>query len=136
MRCSVDAQLDSAHALRWRKDFIKKGLTKTIADMKKCANERIIPRVKIAQDNGLYKLSLGLKYILAKLATRTNDEMITRESTYDGWYQRLRSENVLDLANERGITVDQFVLCLGLGWNADVIRGEYGFEEKEMIQIS
>ena len=81
----------------------KKYLTKSMAEVKRCPNEqeveRIIPRVKFAQYTGLSKLSLVLEYILAKLATRTYDEMMTRESTYDGWYQQLRRETV-DLAKE------------------------------------
>ena len=54
-----------------------------MAEMKKCRNERaverIIPRVKFAQDTGHSKLSLGLNNILAKIATRKYDEMIRRD---------------------------------------------------------
>ena len=36
--------------------------------------ERVVPRVKFAPETGLSKLSLGLKYILAKLANMTHNK--------------------------------------------------------------
>ena len=62
--------------------------------------------------------------------------MTKRESTYAARYQKMRNETVLDLALELKVTVDQFAFCLGLGWNPDVIRVEFGFEEQQIVQIS
>ena len=36
----------------------------------------------------------------------------------------------------RGMSTDQFAICLGLGWSPDVIRVEFGIEEQQIIEIS
>ena len=122
------------------KKSIRDDLAATMGEMKKCKSERdvdrVIPRVRFAQNTGLSKLSSGLKYILAKLANKTRDEMMTRETTYAAWYQQLRDKTVLDVTLELKVTVNQFALCLGLGWNPDVFRAEFGFEEQQIVQIS
>ena len=122
------------------KTSIEQNLTDKMGEMKKCSNERdverVTPRVEFAHDTGLSMQSLGLKYILAKLATKIYDEIMTRESPYDAWYQQLRNKAVLDLALELKVTVDQFAFCLRLGWNPDVIRVEFGFEEQQIVQIT
>ena len=63
------------------------------------------------------KLSLGLKYIAAKLTSETQAETQAFSGTYDGWYQRMRTTMVADIAKELGMSVDQFAICLGLGWS-------------------
>ena len=40
------------------------------------------------------------------------------------------------MAKELGLTADQFLLCLGLGWSLDVIRVEFGHEESAIIDLS
>ena len=34
------------------------------------------------------------------------------------------------------MSVDQFSICLGLGWSPDVIRVEFGLDEKYIVEIS
>ena len=34
------------------------------------------------------------------------------------------------------MSVDQFAICLGLGWSPDVIRVEFGLDEKYIVEIS
>ena len=83
--------------------------------------ERAIPRIQFAKDVCIDKLSLGVKYIAAKLTSETQTEIQVFSGTYDGWYQRLRTTIVADIAKELGMSVDQFEICLGLGWSPDVI---------------
>ena len=46
--------------------------------------ERAIPRVHFAKDVCVDKLSLGMKYIAAKLTSETQAEIQTFSGTYDG----------------------------------------------------
>ena len=51
--------------------------------------ERAIPRVRYATDICLTKMSLGVKFIAAKLTCETYAEVQACDTTYDGWFQRL-----------------------------------------------
>ena len=84
----------------------------------------------------LTKLSLGVKYIAAKLTCETYAEIQACSTTYDSWYQKLRSITVADMAKKLGLCTEQFALCLGLGWSPDVIRVEFGLEEIAIIDLS
>ena len=81
-------------------------------------------------------MSLGVKYIAAKLTCETYAEIQACNTTHDGWYERLRARKVADVAKELGLTTDQFALCLGLGWSPDVIRVEFGLEESTIVDLS
>ena len=122
------------------KTSIKTDLAEATAEMGKVSEvseiERAIPRVRYATDICLTKMSLGVKYIAAKLTCETYAEIQACDTTYDGWHERLRASKIADVAKELGITTDQFDLCLGLGWSPDVIRVEFGREESIIIDLS
>ena len=98
--------------------------------------ERAIPRVRYATDICLTKMSLGVKYIAAKLTSETSEGIQACDTTYDDWYQRLRATKVADVAKELGLTTDQFALSLGFDWSPDVIRVEFRLEESAIINLS
>ena len=122
------------------KTSIKTDLAEVTAVMGKVPNEReverAIPRVQFAQDVTVDQLSVGMKYIAAKLTSETQAEIQALSSTYDAWYQRLQTTTIADVAKELGMSTDQFAICLGLGWSPDVIRVEFGIEEQYIIKIS
>ena len=74
---------------------IKTELAEVTAQMGKVSEirevERAIPRVQFATDICHTKLSLDMKYIVAKLTSETYAEIQTSNSTCDSWYQRLRT---------------------------------------------
>ena len=123
-----------------RKRQKKTDLVEATAEMGKVEDtrevERAIPRVRYATDFCLTKMSLGVKYIAAKLTCETYAEIQACNTTHDGWYERLRARKVADVAKELGLTTDQFALCLGLGWSPDVIRVEFGLEESTIVDLS
>ena len=82
------------------------------------------------------KLSLGMKAILSKIAVETHQDLQLRAITYAWWYEKLTNRTIANLAQELGVTVDHFALCLGFGWCPDVIRVELRLEEKEVLEIS
>ena len=86
------------------KTSIKTDLAEVTAMMGKVPNmrevERAIPRVQFAKDVCVDKLSLGTKYIAAKLTSETQAEMQAFSGTYYGWYQRMRTTIVADIAKE------------------------------------
>ena len=122
------------------KGFLKTELTATMNQMGQCPNvrkvERTLPRVQFTKDVSKDKLTLGMKTILSKIALETHQDLQERKITYAGWYEKLQTRTIADLAQELGVTVDHFVLCLGFGWCPDVIRVEFRLEEKEAAEIS
>ena len=48
----------------------------------------------------------------------------------------MRTTIVADSSKELGMSVDQFAICLGLGWSPDVIRVEFGLDETYIVEIS
>ena len=122
------------------KTCIKTDLAEVTAIMSKIPSdrevERAIPRVQFAQDLTIDQLSVGMRYIAAKLTSETQAGIQAFSSTYDAWYQRLQTTTIADIAKELGMTVDQFAICLGLGWSPDVIRVEFGLEEQCLVEIS
>ena len=103
------------------KTSIRTDLAEVTTTMGKVSNvregKRAISRVQFAKNVCIEKLSLGLKYIAAKLTFETQAETQAFSGTYDGWYQRMRTTMVADIAKELGMSVDQFAICLGLGWS-------------------
>ena len=122
------------------KTCIKTDLAEVTAIMSKIPSdrevERAIPRVQFAQDLTIDQLSVGMRYIAAKLTSETQAEIQAFSNTYDAWYQRLQTTTVADIAKELGMSTDQFAICLGLGWSPDVIRVEFGLDEHWLIEIS
>ena len=122
------------------KTSIKTDLAQVTAMMGKVSNvkevERAIPRVQFTKDICVDNLSLGMKYIAAKLTSETQAEIQAFSGTYDGWYQRMQTTIVADITKELGMSVDQFAICLGLGSSPDVIRVEFGLDEKYIVEIS
>ena len=104
-----------------KKTSIKTDLAEATAEMGKVTDTReigrAIQRVRYSTDICLTKMSLGVKYIVAKLTWETYEEIQACDTTYDGWDERLRACKVADVAKELGLTTGQFPLCLGLGWN-------------------
>ena len=98
--------------------------------------ERAVPRVQFVQDLIIDQLSLGMRYITAKLTSEAQAEIQALSGTYDGWYQQLQTTTIANVAKELGMSTDQFAICLGLGWSPDVIRVEFGIEEQQIIEIS
>ena len=66
--------------------------------------EQSILRVRFATDIYLTKMSLGMKYIAAKLTCETYTDIQACNTTYDSWYQRLRAVKIEDVAKELGLT--------------------------------
>ena len=122
------------------KTCIKTDLAEVTAIMSKVPSdrevERDIPRVQFAQDLTIDQLSVGMRYIAAKLTSETQAEIQAFSSTYDAWYQRLQTTTVADIAKELGMSTDQFTICLGLGWSPDNIRVEFDLDEHWLIEIS
>ena len=72
-----------------------------------CEVERTIPRVRFATDICLTKMSLGVKFIAAKLTCETYAEFQACNTTYDGWYQRLQAVTFEDVAKGLELTTVQ-----------------------------
>ena len=94
------------------------------------------PRIHFAPDISLTKLSLGMKYIAAKLTCETYAEIQAWNTTYGSWYQGLRSTTVADVAKEPNLTSDQFTLCLILGWSLCLIWVQFGLEKSVNVKLS
>ena len=122
------------------KTSIKTDLAEVTATMGKVPNERelerAIPRVQFAQDLTIDQLSVGMRYITAKLTSETQAEIQALSGTYDAWYQQLQTTTIASIAKNLGMSTEQFAICLGLGWSPDVIRVEFGIEEQQIIEIS
>ena len=122
------------------KTSIKTDLAEVTAMMGKVANvrevERAMPRVQFAKVVCVDKLPLGMKYIAANLTSETQAEIEAFSGNYNGWYQRMRTTILADITKELRMSVDQFAICLGLGWSPDVIRFESGLDEKYIVEIS
>ena len=56
--------------------------------------ERAIPRAQFASDICFTGLSLGMQYIATELTSETYTEFQACNTTYDTWYQRLRTTTV------------------------------------------
>ena len=102
------------------KTSIKTDLAEATAEMGKVSEgreiERAIPRVRYFTDICLTKMSLGTKYIAAKLTCETYAEIQACDTTCDGWYQRLRASKIADVAKELGLTTDHALFLCLVSW--------------------
>ena len=100
------------------KTSIKTDLAEVTATMGKFPNEReverAITRVQFAQDVTVDQLSVGMRYIAAKLTSETQAEIQAFSTTYDAWYQRLQTTTIADVAKELGKSTGQFAIYLEL----------------------
>ena len=76
--------------------------------------ERTLPQVKFAQYVSKGKLSLGMKAILSRIKLETHQDLQLRAITYAcWWYEKHTNRTLANLAQELGVAVEHFAVCLG-----------------------